>query len=240
MTPSVTVLTGAGISTDVGIPDFRGPQGTWTLHPERQDLLDYPVYMADPDVRRRSWLARLHSPMWDAHPSDAHRALVELEKAGVLTALLTQNIDGLHQAAGSSSELVVELHGSLFTTVCTACDGVWATQAVLERLVEDPDPHCERCGGILKTSTVMFGQDLPRDALDRAAEAASTCDVMVAVGTSLQVHPVAGLVPLAAHHGAEVVIVNAEPTPYDDVAVRLVREPIQTSLPALVRELVDR
>lgn len=238
--PRVTVLTGAGVSTGSGIPDFRGPQGTWTRNPELVELLEIGRYVADPDVRRRGWAAWAEHPAWTARPAAGHLALVELERAGLLAALLTQNFDGLHQAAGSDPALVVELHGSLRTTSCLACGHRQPTTEVLARVAAEPDPPCPVCGGVLKPDVVYFGERLPEDALDRAVAAAQDADVLLAVGTTLTVQPVASLAALAADAGAEVVIVNAEPTPYDDLAARVVREPIEEALPALVAELVAR
>lgn len=236
----VTVLTGAGISTGSGIPDFRGPRGTWTRHPEQAELLEIRRYVADADVRRRGWAAWRNHPAWTATPSAAHRALVELARADRLQALLTQNFDGLHQAAGSDPADVVELHGDLRTTSCLACGDRRPTPEVLARLDAEPDPRCVRCGGILKVDVVYFGEMLPDRALERAVAAAQDGDVLLAIGTTLTVHPVASLAGLAAEVGAELVIVNAEPTPYDHLADRVLREPIETAVPALVAELLDR
>jgi NAD-dependent deacetylase len=154
----VTVLTGAGISTDSGIPDFRGPNGVWTRSPASEKLFTIDNYLADPEVRRRSWQARRANPAWAAEPNAGHRALVDLERAGALRALVTQNIDRLHQAAGSSPEVVLELHGNMVESMCTGCDARGLTADALARLdAGEDDPRCERCGGILKTATVMFG-----------------------------------------------------------------------------------
>jgi len=237
--PQVTVLTGAGVSTDSGIPDFRGPKGVWTRNPGAERLSDIDHYLADPEVRRRSWLARRENPAWGAEPNPAHLALVELERRGHLRALVTQNIDRLHQKAGSSPELVLELHGNMVASVCVDCGASGLTQDALDRLdAGEDDPSCLSCGGILKTTTVMFGQQLDRRVLLEASAAAQHCDVFLAVGTLLQVHPAAGLCDVAVRNGARLVIVNAEETPYDDIAARVIREPIGSALPALVDELV--
>lgn len=234
----ITVLTGAGISTDSGIPDFRGPNGVWTRNPTAERLSDIDHYLADPEVRRRSWLARRDNPAWGAEPNAGHRALVDLERRGHLRALITQNIDRLHQKAGSSPELVLELHGNMVESVCVGCGAKGLTADALARLdAGEDDPHCEACGGILKTATVMFGQALDPDVLHAAAEAATECDTFVAIGTTLQVHPAAGLCDVARRHGARLIIVNRDPTPYDAVADQLVREPISESLPALLATL---
>lgn len=236
--PTVTVLTGAGISTASGIPDFRGPQGVWTRDPAAAALLEIGPYVRDRDVRVRGWRAWAEHTVWAARPTAAHRALVDLERAGLLIAVLTQNFDGLHQAAGSSPSGVVELHGSLATTSCLRCRAQVATRDVLARLTDDPDPACEACGGVLKPDVVYFGEQLPDDALGRAVAAATDAHTFVAVGTTLTVHPVAGLVPLAVDAGARLVVLNAEPTAYDHLADEVVRDPIEESLPALVRDLL--
>jgi NAD-dependent deacetylase len=234
----VTVLTGAGISTDSGIPDFRGPNGVWTRNPAAERLSSFQDYVSDPDVRRRAWQARRTHPAWTAQPNDGHRALVELERSGRLVALLTQNIDGLHQRAGSSPERVVELHGTVWEVQCLSC-GVRTPMAdQLARVSDDdPDPACEQCGGMLKSATISFGQQLEPDVVDRAVAAARSCDVFLAVGSSLTVQPAAGLCGLAVDGGASLVVVNAQPTPYDDIADAVLRGQIGEILPALVRGL---
>lgn len=236
--PRITVLTGAGISTDSGIRDFRGPNGVWTTDPAAERLFTLENYLADPDLRRRSWLARRDNPAWGAEPNAGHRAIVDLEQRGALVAVVTQNIDRLHQKAGSSPELVLEVHGNMVEAVCWSCGARSLTQEALDRLdAGDPDPACLVCGGILKTATVMFGQQLDPDVLGAAVDAAESCDVLVAVGSTLQVMPVAGLCGVAVRNGAELIIVNRDETPYDAVATRLVRGSISDVLPALVDEL---
>ena len=238
MTPRVAVLTGAGISTDSGIPDFRGSNGVWTRDPAAEKLFTIDSYLADPDVRRRSWQARRTNPAWGAEPNAGHLALVELERRGALVALVTQNIDRLHQKAGSSPELVLELHGNMVEAVCWSCGARSTTQEALDRLdAGDPDPACLRCGGILKTATVMFGQSLDPEVLGAAVAAAEACDVFVAIGSTLQVQPAAGLCGVAVRSGAELVVVNDAPTGYDHLATRIVRAPISVALPELVDEL---
>lgn len=237
--PRVTVLTGAGISTDSGIPDFRGPAGLWTKNPDAERLFTIDTYLADPDIRRRSWLARRSNPAWDAEPNAGHHALVALEQSGALRALVTQNIDRLHQRAGSTADWVLELHGNMVEAMCTGCDARSTTAEALARLdAGDPDPACLACGAILKTATVMFGEHLDPMVLDAAVEAAADCDQFWAVGTTLQVHPAAGLCDVALAAGAELVIVNGGETAYDDVANRVVRGSISEALPSLVAALV--
>ena len=230
----IVALTGAGISTESGIPDFRGPQGLWTTNPKAERLSDIHYYMSDPDVRRLSWQSRLDHPAWKAAPNDGHRALVHLERRGRLLALVTQNIDGLHQQAGHAPDKVIEVHGTMRDVMCMACRWRGPMGPVLDRVrAGEADPACERCGGILKSATISFGQPLDPDVIERATRVAERADLMLAVGTSLQVYPVAGIVPLAKRSGSRVVIVNAQPTPFDDVADAVFRQPIGEILPVL-------
>ncbi|MET7423910.1 Sir2 family NAD-dependent protein deacetylase [Dactylosporangium sp. NPDC005555] len=230
---SVVALTGAGISTDSGIPDFRGPDGVWTRDPEAMKLSSIDHYVADPAVRRRAWQERLHNPAWTAEPNAAHHALAALERVGKLTATVTQNIDGLHQRAGAVN--VIELHGTLSETECLGCAQRLPMPQTLARVTAgDPDPACLACGGLLKSATISFGQAMDLTTLEAAAEAAMGCDVLLTVGTSLTVHPAAGLVDVARRSGAMIVIVNAAETPYDPVADLVIRTPIGELLPTLV------
>jgi NAD-dependent deacetylase len=234
----VVVLTGAGISTDSGIPDFRGPQGTWTKDPKAERMATLDAYMSSSEVRVRAWIARLEHPAWRAAPNEAHRALVRMEAAGRMDTLITQNIDGLHQLAGSSPERVIEIHGSMREVMCMSCDHRGPMQEALERVrAGDPDPSCLSCGGILKSATISFGQPLDAGDLRRAERAAAGCDVFVAAGTSLVVFPVAYLPQVALARGARLVVLNGEPTPYDHRAHAVVREPLGRSLPALARSV---
>jgi NAD-dependent deacetylase len=233
--PLVVVLSGAGISTDSGIPDYRGPNGLWRRDPEAEKLVTYDHYMADPQIRRRAWRIRCDSPTLRAQPNEAHRAVVRLERSGVPVRVITQNVDGLHQRAGMPARKVLELHGTAREVVCTGCAARSAMEEALERVrAGEPDPACARCGGILKSATVMFGQALDPEVLAQAMAFTKAAEIFIAVGTSLQVQPAASLAGLAAKHDARLIIVNAEPTPYDSVADEIVREPIGTALPALL------
>ena len=230
------VLTGAGLSTDSGIPDYRGPGGVWTRDPQAARLSTLRDYVADPEVRRRSWQARTTHPVWTAVPNAAHRALVELEHSGRLAALLTQNIDELHRRAGSSPRLLVELHGTVWRAVCLTCGSQTAMVDELARVVGgDLDPPCTACGGILKSATISFGQSLDAEVLRRAVRYAASADLFLAVGSSLTVQPAAGLCDLARQSGARLVIVNAEPTAYDHTADAVLRGRVEEVLPRLVR-----
>jgi NAD-dependent deacetylase len=231
----VTALTGAGISTDSGIPDFRGPQGVWTRDPAAARMFTLDNYVADPDMRRRAWLNRRDHPAWSAQPNAGHLALVDLERAGRLQAIVTQNIDGLHQRAGSDPARVIEIHGTLYGAECLSCGDRTTMQSALARVVAgEPDPPCLICGGILKSTTISFGQSLDPTTLRRAVSCVAESDLLITIGTSLQVHPAAGLVDLALNTDAKVVIVNAEPTPYDGQVHAVLRDPIGEVLPALV------
>ncbi|TCP50789.1 NAD-dependent deacetylase [Tamaricihabitans halophyticus] len=231
----IVVMSGAGISTDSGIPDFRGPNGVWTKNPAAERMSNLRSYLAEPDVRVQAWQSRLHHPAWQAKPNPAHEAIGQLERDGRLHAILTQNIDGLHQRAGTTPEKVLELHGTMFETECLSCGERDTMRAALDRVAAgETDPPCRTCGGILKSATISFGQELDQSVLHRASEAARDCDLLLAVGTSLTVQPAAGLVALAARAGADVVICNGAETPYDDLAAAVIREPLGTVLPALV------
>ncbi|MFF7199837.1 NAD-dependent deacetylase [Streptomyces sp. NPDC008141] len=235
----VAILSGAGISTDSGIPDYRGPNGLWRRDPEAEKLVTYDYYMADPDIRRRAWQMRRDSPAWRARPNAAHRAVAELEKRpGFAVRVITQNVDGLHQLAGMPDRKVLELHGTSRSVVCTSCHLRSSMEDALARVeAGEEDPSCLACGGILKSATVMFGQRLDSQVLSEAMAIAKASEIFVAVGTSLQVQPAASLAGIAAEHGARLSIVNADPTPYDELADELVREPIGTALPKLLAAL---
>jgi NAD-dependent deacetylase len=234
----VAVLSGAGISTDSGIPDFRGPDGVWTKNPEAEKLATLDVYLSDPEVRKRSWQNRLTSPMWDAEPNPGHRALVELERSGRLDTLVTQNIDGLHRRAGTDPARLVEIHGTSVDVVCMRCGDRQPAEPVHERVrAGEDDPACLECGGILKSATISFGQSLVPEDLVRAEQAAQACDLLLAVGSTLAVFPAAGMVPLAVRHGGVLVIVNGGPTEMDSLADVVIRGSLSECLPALVAGL---
>ncbi|WP_258175094.1 SIR2 family NAD-dependent protein deacylase [Actinopolyspora mortivallis] len=231
----ITALTGAGISTGSGIPDYRGPNGLWTRDPRAQRLSDIDSYVADPEVRRQAWRSRAEHPAWEAAPGPAHRAFVDLAESGRLRAVLTQNIDELHQRAGLDPAVVLELHGSMFGTVCLSCSARGSMRVALERVAAgEEDPPCTECGGILKSATVSFGQSLDPEVVRRGQRAAMDCELFLAAGTSLSVHPAAGFAELAVRAGAELVICNAEPTPYDDRAAAVLRGDLDELLPELL------
>jgi len=231
----VVVLTGAGISTDSGIPDFRGPQGLWTRNPLAEKMSNIHYYLADREVRKLSWQNRMASSAWTAKPNAGHLALVQLEKRKKLHALITQNIDELHQQAGNSRDLVIEVHGSMRRFMCWGCGMRGPMQRVLDRVrAGEEDPQCRDCGGILKSDTISFGQQLVPEVIDQAMRVAGEADAFVAVGTTLQVYPVAGAVDIARAAGAKVIIVNAQPTPYDEVADAVLPGSISEVLPAIL------
>jgi len=236
----VTVLTGAGISTDSGIPDFRGPNGVWTKNPAAEKASTLQNYLADPEVRRVAWQNRLHSPAWDAQPNSGHRAIYELERQGRLRAVVTQNVDELHQRAGHDPRKVIEVHGTMRWSRCWTCDDRRPMDETLARVREgEDDPHCLVCAangrvGILKSDTISFGQNLVPEVIDAAFLAAHDCDLLLAVGSTLSVFPAAGVVPRAKAGGARVVIVNAEPTGMDALADAVLLGQIGELLPPLV------
>jgi len=230
----VVGLTGAGISTESGIPDFRGPQGVWTKNPDAEKAATLEHYMSDPEVRRRAWQNRVNSEIWSAAPNAAHRALVDLERKNALHALVTQNIDGLHHAAGQSPGLVVEIHGNVREAKCMSCGWRGPMHETLERVrAGEDDPRCTCCGGILKSATISFGESLVPDDLHRSQLAAARADVFLALGTSLAVYPAAALPEIALRNGARLIVMNAQETPFDRVADAVVREQLGAVLPAL-------
>ena len=231
----IVVLTGAGISTESGIPDFRGPEGVWTKNPGAEKMATLQHYLADPEVRVQAWRNRVESPMWSAEPNAAHRAVADLDRRVELHLLVTQNIDGLHQKAGSSPERVVEIHGTVHEAKCMSCGWRGPMAPVLERVgAGEIDPPCADCGGILKSATISFGENLVPEDLDRAQRASAAADLFLALGTSLTVYPAAGLPELALAAGGRLVVMNAQDTPFDSMADAVVREPLGEVLPNLV------
>lgn len=229
-------FTGAGISTESGIPDFRGPDGVWTKVDPSEFTFD--KYVNRAETRILSWEMRKQSGVLDAKPNVAHRALVDLWVAGLLSAVVTQNIDGLHQAAGLPAEAVVELHGNVQQVECLECDANWPTETVIARVdAGEADPHCPECGGIIKVSVISFGQAMPVLEMQRASELATACDAMVAIGSTLSVYP-AAYVPLEAKQtGARYVIVNQGATEQDHLADVVVEGSAGEVLPAIVEAL---
>src|SRR4030095_10361566 len=194
----VVVLTGAGIATHSGVPHFRAPQGVWTKNPEAEKQATIQHYVADREVRKRAWRSRLESRSWEGPPTPGHRALVALERRGKLDMLITQNVDGLHLAAGSAPERVVEVHGTTREVVGLACGGRAALERALARVrAGEEDPPCRTCGGILKSATISFGQSLVPTVVEKAERVALEGDLMLAIGSTLTVYPAAGLVPVA-------------------------------------------
>lgn len=231
----IVVLTGAGISTDSGIPDYRGPQGVWTLDPKAERISSLQHYLADPEVRQLAWQRRLHSPAWTAQPNVAHHSLVELERRGSLLSVITQNIDGLHQRSGLDSGKVIEVHGTIHYSVCWSCADRRPMLETLQRVqAGERDPDCELCGGILKSDTISFGQSLVPEVIDRAMDDAERCDLLLAVGSTLSVFPAANAVPRARTTGANVVIVNGEPTKMDHFADAVLVGKIGEVLPRIL------
>ncbi len=231
----ILVLTGAGLSTASGIPDFRGPQGVWTKDPDAEKLSDIRYYVSDARIRKKAWRSRRDSPVWAAKPGIGHRAIAAFERTDKLHTLVTQNIDGLHQMAGSAVGRIIEIHGTIREVACLECTYRAPMKEVLQRLESgEEDPACPACDGILKSATVSFGQSLIPEDLARAERAACACDLLLAVGSTLSVYPVAGLVPMAKERGAKIIIVNAEPTAMDDLADAALFGDLNELLPALL------
>jgi NAD-dependent deacetylase len=231
-------LTGAGISTNSGIPDFRGPEGVWTKNPDAERLSDIRYYVSDPEGRKERWarmVAHADAGRTRPQPNEGHRAFVTLAERGKLHAVLTQNVDGLHVEAGLDPSMVVEVHGNTREVTCLSCGERAPTARALDRVrAGEEDPPCRTCGGILKTAVISFGQSLVEDDLVRAEKAARQCDLMLCVGSKLSVYPIAGVVPVAKHSGARVVIINAEPTAFDGLADAVLQGDISALLPPLV------
>lgn len=231
----IVVLTGAGISTDSGIQDFRGPKGLWTLNPAAEKMATIQHYVADPDVRKRAWRNRLETAGQTREPNAGHRAIVELEQRGKLELLITQNVDGLHLDAGTSADRIVEIHGTFREVACLECDDRAPMERALDRVrAGEEDPACRSCGGILKSATISFGQGLVERDLSRSFDTAGACDLLLAVGSTLGVFPIANVVPIARDSGARIVIINGEPTEMDSIADVVIRGSISEVLPGLV------
>lgn len=214
---AIVAMTGAGISTESGIPDYRGPGGVW----ETQAPPTIGDFLVNPETRREFWRRRLsdYPTLVAREPNSGHQALADLERRGTLLATVTQNIDGLHQKAGNSDRRVIELHGNAHQLRCVDCGAVFAAPEIQHRLeAGDPEPVCTACGGILRSGTVLFGDPMPKAALDLSIAAARACDVLLIVGSSLVVNPAARLPEIARRHGASLIVINRTPTPVDDVA----------------------
>ena len=227
-------FTGAGISTESGIPDFRGPQGVWNT----ETPVYYQEFMADRDARVRAWQrgVRMFQRCADARPNDGHFAIAELERRGHISTVITQNIDGIHHDAGSAT--VIELHGTNRRSSCQHCGKEWPTSAIVERVVNgDEAPDCDECGGPIKTSTISFGQGMPETEMRQAMEVTLAADLFVSIGSSLVVEPAASIPRLAKQAGAPLVILNNQETPLDDLADLVIRKNIGETMMALLRHL---
>ncbi|CAN5620802.1 NAD-dependent protein deacetylase [soil metagenome] len=235
----VVVLTGAGISTDSGIPDFRGPNGVWTKNPAAEKASTLQNYLEDPEVRRAAWEFRAASTAWGAEPNDGHRAVVSLQEQDRLHAVVTQNIDELHQRAGTDPDRVIEVHGTMWWTRCWTCGDRRPMAEARQRVDEgETDPDCLGCrdagdDGILKSDTISFGQALDPAVIERARAASAEADVLLAVGSTLSVYPAANCVPIARRAGARVVIVNGSSTAMDGAADVVLLGSISEVLPAI-------
>jgi NAD-dependent deacetylase len=238
---SIAILTGAGISTGAGIPDFRGKQGLWTLHPEMKDIFDYAEYMSKPKVRMNAWAWMRNDAGMNANaPTKAHLSITDLQRTGRLLTLATQNIDNLHELAGSSD--VSHLHGETTASICQRCGAIYDTKSIMDNLVEEPDPHChwfnrkknKECGGVIKMNVVYFGESLDRRMFHDVEHGLLHADEFWAIGTSLTVYPVADLVKEALSMHKRLIIINNSETPFDDHADGIIRGDIQSTLPRFI------
>ena len=227
---NIVPFTGAGISTECGIPDFRSPGGLWT----KNRPIPFDEFLASQEARNESWRRRfaMGDQFGAARPGRGHRALASLYRAGKVPALVTQNIDNLHQASGIAPEHVVELHGNTTYAACLDCASRYELFWVRQRMdaANGCAPDCPACGGLIKTATVSFGQAMPEDAMRRAQELALTCNLFLAIGSSLVVWPAAGFPLMAKRSGARLIIINREPTEFDEMADLVVRQDIGTVL----------
>jgi len=230
----VVPFTGAGISTECGIPDFRSPGGIWTKY----QPIPFDEFMASQDARNESWRRRfaMAEQLGAARPGRGHRALASLYRAGKVPAVVTQNIDNLHQDSGIAAEHVVELHGNTTYALCLDCARRYELEWVRARMAAANGcaPDCPSCGGYVKTATISFGQAMPDAAMQRAQELTLSCDLFLAIGSSLVVWPAAGFPLLAKRNGARLVIVNREPTEFDDIADLVVHDDIGTVFEPLI------
>ncbi len=235
----LVVLSGAGISTDSGIPDFRGPSGVWTLNPGAQNKHTYRAFLADPELRGSYWKSRYEHPVWRAEPNAGHLAVAALANSDIDTTVVTQNTDGLHQRAGAPADRVIELHGTMHEVSCVECGHRSPTASAIARIgAGEAVPQCLQCGGILKTASTMFGQTMAPEVFARAEQAVTTCDLLLAVGTTLSVEPAGSLCASAVGAGATLVIVNRDRTPYDGIATEIIRDPLSEALPGIARHLL--
>ncbi len=229
----VVVFTGAGISTESGIPDFRSPGGLWA----KNRPIEFQDFMASEEMRREAWRRKfaMEETMKQATPNRGHRAIAVLADRGKLTSVITQNIDGLHQASGVPDEKVVELHGNTTYARCLDCHERYELAPIKQAfLVDETLPECAKCDGIVKTATISFGQAMPEVAMARAQEAAVSCELLLAIGSSLVVYPAAGFPIMAKRGGAALVILNREPTDLDAIADLVINAEIGDTLGTVV------
>jgi NAD-dependent deacetylase len=233
---NIVAFTGAGISTESGISDFRSPGGVW----DRYRIVTYQEFLSSHEARVEYWKMKqdLFREMEKARPNVAHKALADLEHRGRLKCLITQNIDGLHQDAGSSDDIVIELHGTNRKAYCLECGGTLPIGEVQKRLdAGERAPECADCGGVLKPATISFGQPMPEKEVLRSVECARSCDLFLMVGSSLQVEPAASIPPQAHSAGAEMIFINRTPTQWDHLARFIFREDVGVVLSSLIDNL---
>ena len=237
----VVLLTGAGISTASGIPDYRGPDGVWTKNPGAEVRAHIDVWMSDVDIRRAGWQRRANMSWETVQPNAAHYAVADFALRETLDVVVTQNIDGLHQKAGLTGEQLIEIHGTVHESLCMRCGSRGPIELIILRVeAGDTDPRCQaisgdnHCDGILKAATISFGQSLIIEDLNRAERAARECDVFIAAGSTLGVYPIAAIVPVAHRAGAKIIIANGSPTEMDALADIVVAGDLTETLPAIL------
>jgi NAD-dependent deacetylase len=237
----ILVFTGAGLSTESGIPDFRGPDGLWT----KVDPDDFTIqkYYANRELRVQKWKMNLEGHLWGARssvqPNQGHAAIVTLHRAGRLVGVVTQNVDGLHHKSGLDDDVVAELHGNVRGSRCLDCAERWPTETVLEWVEQgEEDPHCPECGGLVKTDVVMFGESLPEEELDKASTMLAMADSILVVGSTVSVWPAAEIVVRGAHMSLPIVVINRGPTDADRLATVKIDAGIGEVLPGLVARIV--
>ena len=223
------VFTGAGISTESGIPDFRSPGGIWSKHKP----VDFSDFIASADARRASWRLKLmfDADMKNAAPNSGHLAIASLVEKGIVSHVITQNVDGLHQQSGVPDDKIIELHGNATYAHCLDCGQRYDLGLIKKNFERDESlPMCDHCDGLVKAATISFGQAMPEQAMLQAQVAASECDLFLAIGSSLQVYPAAGFPLVAKRNGAKLVIINRDPTDMDDSADLLIHDEIGQTL----------
>jgi NAD-dependent deacetylase len=235
------IFTGAGVSTESGIPDFRSPGGIWEKY--NPEDFTYQRFLSSEEAREKYWKmsTEFYHTMKDVRPNAAHIAIAELERMGMVDCVITQNVDGLHQQAGSSPEKVIELHGTTRSVSCLTCRKKYSRDAVQEMIAKGVKvPKCDECNGILKPDTISFGQAMPEKETSEAYHRSSICDLFMVIGSSLVVQPAASMPVVAKRSGAKLVIINRDPTPYDNLADFVIHGPAGETMSAILERVREK